>query len=154
MGLFNSSEPVRTIVQHGKPSLRLNLTGVRGGSVPVRSIVQHWKPSMRLNLTGVRGGLTFLNLFEPLSSRGNKDHRIGHPCTGPLLLSLSSCSDNQWVQKRHSFCQPQSVWKWLFWNPVWAKRSAASSTQSTTLISSSVSASATYNSKITTMWST
>ena len=50
-GLFTSSEPVRTIVQHGKPNLRLNLTGVRGGS-------------------------TFPNLFEPLSSRENKDHRI------------------------------------------------------------------------------
>ena len=50
-GWFNSSEPVRTIVQHVKPCLQWSLTWVRGGS-------------------------TLPNLIEPLSSRGNMDRRI------------------------------------------------------------------------------
>ena len=45
-------------------------------SEPIRTIVQHRKPSPRLTLTGARSGSTFPNLFEPLSSRGNKGHRI------------------------------------------------------------------------------
>ena len=51
-------------------------SGLFNSSEPVRTIVQHWKPGLQLNMTWVRGGSTFPNLFEPLSSRGNKDHRI------------------------------------------------------------------------------
>ena len=50
-GRFNSSEPVWTIVQHKKPGLWWNLTWLRCGS-------------------------TLPNLVEPLSARGNKDHKI------------------------------------------------------------------------------
>ena len=102
-GWFNSSETVRTIAQHKKPDLWWKLTYVRGGSTlpnlfelqetrpaveldmhsgwfnsseTVRTIAQHTKPDLWLKLTWVRGSSTLPNLFEPLSSRGNKDHRI------------------------------------------------------------------------------
>ena len=43
---------------------------------PVRTIVQHMDPGLRWSLTWVWGGSTLPNCLKPLSSRGNKNHRV------------------------------------------------------------------------------
>ena len=49
--------------------------GVGEGNMP-QTIAKHREPGQRWNLTSVQGGSTLPNLLEPLSSRGNKDHRV------------------------------------------------------------------------------
>ena len=67
-GRFNSSEPVWTIVQHKKPGLWWILTWLRCGS-------------------------TLPNLVEPLSARGNKDHKIIYHEFGVVQL-FRTCSNH------------------------------------------------------------
>ena len=63
--------------QETRPAVELDMhSGCFNSSETVQTIAQHRKPDLWWKLTWVRGGSTLPNLFEPLSSRGNKDHRI------------------------------------------------------------------------------